>query len=34
MKLEKVGQVGVVVKDVEKTAKYLTEMFGIGPFTF
>lgn len=34
MKLEKVGQVGVVVKDVEKTAKYLSENFGIGPFTF
>jgi methylmalonyl-CoA/ethylmalonyl-CoA epimerase len=32
MKLEKVGQVGVVVKDVEAAAKFLQEGFGIGPF--
>lgn len=34
MKLEKVGQVGVVVKDVEAAAKFLHENFGIGPFNF
>ena len=34
MKLEKVGQVGIVVKDVEKAARYLKEQFGIGPFNF
>ena len=34
MKLEKVGQVGIVVKDVEQAAKYLEEKLGIGPFAF
>jgi catechol 2,3-dioxygenase-like lactoylglutathione lyase family enzyme len=34
MKLDKVGQVGVVVKDVEAAAKFLGERFGIGPFHF
>ena len=34
MKLEKVDQVGVVVKDVERAGKFLHEKFGIGPFSF
>jgi len=34
MKLEKVGQVGLVVKDIEKATKFLEEKLGIGPFTF
>jgi len=33
MKFEKVGQIALVVKDVEKAAEYLTKEFGIGPFT-
>ena len=34
MELGKVGQVGIVVKDVEKAAEFLLEKFGIGPFVF
>lgn len=30
--LPEVGQVGVVVKDVQKAAEYYTSNFGIGPF--
>ena len=33
MKLEKVGQVALVVKDVDKAAEYLQRELGIGPFT-
>ncbi len=32
MKLPKVGQVAIVVKDVEKAARYLEQNFGMGPF--
>jgi catechol 2,3-dioxygenase-like lactoylglutathione lyase family enzyme len=32
MKLDKPGQIAVVVKDVEAATKYLHETFGIGPF--
>jgi methylmalonyl-CoA/ethylmalonyl-CoA epimerase len=32
MKLPKVGQVGVVVKDLDAAVKYLHEQLGIGPF--
>ena len=31
--LPPVSQIGIVVKDVEKTAEYYFSMFGIGPFT-
>ena len=31
--LPPVSQIGIVVKDIEKTAEYYTSMFGIGPFT-
>jgi methylmalonyl-CoA/ethylmalonyl-CoA epimerase len=27
-------QIGVVVKDMDRTVKYLTEVFGLGPFRF
>jgi methylmalonyl-CoA/ethylmalonyl-CoA epimerase len=27
-------QIGVVVKDLDRTVKYLTEVFGLGPFRF
>lgn len=33
MKLGKVGQIALVVKDVDKTVEYLDKGFGIGPFT-
>ena len=32
MKLTKVGQIAMVVKDVEKATAYLQREFGIGPF--
>ncbi len=32
MKFGKVDQIGVVVRDLERTAKFLEEKFGIGPF--
>ena len=31
--LPPIGQVGIVVKDAEKTAEYYSSTFGIGPFT-
>ena len=30
--LGSLGQIGVVVKDIEKVMKYYTETFGIGPW--
>ncbi len=30
--LPKLGQVGVVVKDIQKAVKYYPSVFGIGPF--
>jgi methylmalonyl-CoA/ethylmalonyl-CoA epimerase len=27
-------QIGIVVKDLDRTVKYLTEVFGLGPFRF
>ena len=33
VKLPPVRQVGIVVENIEKTAKYYSSMFGIGPFT-
>ncbi len=32
MKLESIGQVALVVKDVEASSDYLLKQFGIGPF--
>jgi catechol 2,3-dioxygenase-like lactoylglutathione lyase family enzyme len=32
MKFEKPSQIAIVVKDVEKSTKFLQENFGIGPF--
>jgi methylmalonyl-CoA epimerase len=32
MKFTKVNQVGIVVRDLERTAKFLQEKFGVGPF--
>jgi len=32
LKFTKVDQIGIVVRDFEKTSKFLTEKFGIGPF--
>ncbi len=32
LRLPKLGQVGIVVKDIEKTAKYYTDTFGLGPW--
>jgi predicted enzyme related to lactoylglutathione lyase len=32
MKLGKVGQLGIVVKDVKRATDFLYEQFGIGPF--
>ncbi len=34
MKFDKIGQVGVVVEDVERAGEFLHEKFGIGPFAF
>jgi len=34
LKLEKVDQIGIVVKDCEKVAENWERMFGIGPWTF
>jgi len=34
MKLGKVDQVGIVVKDAENAAKFLYEKLGMGPFSF
>lgn len=34
VKLEAVNQLGIVVRDCEKVAKYWESMFGIGPWTF
>lgn len=34
MKLDKVGQVGIVVKDVEAAGKFLEDNFGMGPFSY
>lgn len=34
MKLDRVGQVGIVVKDAEAAAKFIEDNFGIGPFVF
>ena len=32
IKIDKINQLGVVVRDVEKTSKLLEQFFGIGPF--
>ncbi len=32
LKFTKIGQIGIITKDVEETAKKLEEFFGIGPF--
>jgi len=34
VKLERVNQLGIVVRDCEKVADYWEKMFGIGPWTF
>lgn len=34
LKFKKIGQIGIVTKDVEKTAKKMEQLFGIGPFKF
>jgi len=33
VKLPPVSQVGIVVRDIERTAEYYTSTFGIGPFS-
>lgn len=32
LKLPKLGQLGIVVKDIEKTAKFYSDTFGLGPW--
>lgn len=32
LRFPRIGQVGVVVRDIEKTIEYYSSMFGIGPF--
>ena len=34
LKFKKIGQIGIVTKDVEKTAKKMEKLLGIGPFKF
>jgi len=34
LKFKKLGQIGILTKDVEKTAKMLEKYFGVGPFKF
>ena len=31
--IKKIDQIGMIVRDIEKTAEYLQSNFGIGPFT-
>jgi 4-hydroxyphenylpyruvate dioxygenase-like putative hemolysin len=32
LKMESINQIGIVVRNIEKTAKFLEQIFGIGPF--